>query len=162
MFYQFYGIMAVITGLNDNAILFGKNGLIRSALCWLASFRGVFARPRTVEAAGASVGISSASAVASVGTVRINPRLEDRVVELEKKLGTLENHMNVKIQETKDYARSLVDDETVARRIEQTQISKKVQDALFGGLTLQVGGALFLIFGVIFTSIPDELASLLR
>lgn len=158
MFYQFYGIAAVIIGLNGTAILFGQNGFFKSALAWLISGKNIFGRPKTVSLSARSLiaGVATATAVGTV--VTRNRDTDTRLTELEQKITQLESSLRRSVEEARQYARQLIDEEAAARRIEQSEVHRQVRRALFEGVSLQAWGAVFLFLGVTLATIPDELA----
>lgn len=160
MFLQFFGVTNVILGLSGSKRLFGATGFLRSAASWIGRFGEIFVRLQA-RSASANIVMDPITIRATANSPQINPTMESRISDLEKKVGKLEANLDSRFREAKEHARVLTDSERDARISEDRRISEKLESAVVGSFALQVSGAFFLFAGILLTSIPDETASFL-
>ncbi len=155
MLFQFAGLWIVFLGLDESRSMFAKGRLWTPVAEWLKNFRSVFRKDYVISAAGGAYGVSGAAAV---GTIRIGvgATLEDRLRRLEEQFEKIEAEMTRKINELSDQTKQLIEIESVARTSGDDRIKQTMENAIIGGVNLEVGGAAFLLFGIVLTSIPED------
>jgi len=161
MLFQLAGLYTVLKGLDQSQLLFNKDRLLLSIGNWFRRLPLVF-KDRSVVSLSASslVGVSS---VASVGTVVIrDASIEGRVDRLTARLDALEIDTARRFDETTSHAQALIDAENAARSAGDAEIDCRLQDAIVGGMNLSLTGAADLFFGIVLTSIPEDVEKFLR
>jgi hypothetical protein len=48
------------------------------------------------------------------------------------------------------------------RQADLLEVRKLIEEAVIGGIHLELGGLVYLLVGILFTSVPEEAASLLQ
>jgi hypothetical protein len=97
-------------------------------------------------------------------SVGFNSPLERRVEVLEQNLERLEDEVDEKVAHIRNElgrVRTSVDEEVRSRQVEARVTSALLQDLAVGGLDLELAGLVWLLIGLLCTSIPEELAGLL-
>jgi hypothetical protein len=163
---QVLGLATVAYGLSQTRQLFGRPSL-RSNICgWFRKLAEAFVAPKPV-----SLQVSN-GVIASVGLdaqlVRVageEASLEHRVSVLEKNLNQLRDELNANKKEFQQKIKTIrerIDSETQERRTEDEQTAKRIEELAVGGIHLEIVGLWWLFFGIVGTSIPDEIAAVLR
>lgn len=161
MLFQFAGLFIVFLGLDESRSIFAKGRLWTPLAAWLGRFRSVFRKGRIFSATG---NISGVSGVGAAGTVRVtvDESLEDRLRHLEQRLQKFEAETTRRINELSDQTRRLIDDERAARSSNDNDIKRTMENAIIGGINLELGGAAYLMLGIALTSIPEDIERLLH
>ena len=124
----------------------------------------VFGRPQSVNftasAAGAATALGDVSAQLGVPS---GAPLEDRVRVLEENFSILRGEVRLNKQTLRNEVgavRSEIERETQGRQADSQRLTRRLEEVAIGGLHLEIVGLLWLVVGVLATSIPDELVSL--
>ncbi len=91
--------------------------------------------------------------------------IERRLAVLEENLRALRDEMDAKVQDLRKRMASIKEQaerESREREVEDQKMAAKIEEVAVGGLHLETIGLLWLVFGVIGTSIPEEIAALIR
>jgi hypothetical protein len=161
---QILGIAAAAVGIRDTRRMFEKPSFLEQVRTWFKAVPGL--KPCTVSASGCSTSSTSASAKAHVwrgaGT---NPTLESRLSaaeanldELFKRVNTAESAFDVHVRASEQRLREEVD----ARKEADRQLYLKIEAASTDGLLLAAVGVVWLACGVVMSTVPNELLSLVR
>ncbi len=160
---QIFGLATAAYGLSQTLQLFGstvpKNGIIS----WWNRLKGAFGLPRIVTAkahSGLTLG-GSAEMRKGLHCMNTEGSAEDRIANVEANVGILEERLDDYIQRLKaDIAdvRDIVDRDSQARQSSEQRIERRIEDFAIGGLQHEVIGLIWLFFGIIGASVPDELA----
>jgi len=161
---QAFGLMTVATGISQLRSLFGKPSLIDSVTSWFLLLIGAFRKPLTINADG----LTSGSALTIGGLTAVGPTtskitLKMRVAALEKSLDELREQHGKSLSDLKDNlyrVESLVQDEGDKRQSGDLDISKRLEEVAVGGIHLEMVGLVWLLLGMLGTSIPKEFAKL--
>lgn len=163
MFLQVFGLCTVAVGLSKMRRLFRQPSLGTRVRDWCRQLVSVFTPPRPV-----SIQASAASAATMTGEVRAIIRagpgtpLEHRVSLLEQNLDRLRDELDSKAQKLGreiDQTKQSVQHESQERRVENEKMARKIEEVAIGGLHLELIGLVWLVLGVLGTSIPDEIGT---
>jgi len=163
---QLLGIATVVRGVRDRRLLFQRPSLIGHLKTWLAR------RPR-LNPTPTIINASAACAIAAGGTAKVSvwrsippdASLEDRVEALRINLESLRNEQSETYRELCDEVRNrnqVVESERQARESAVSDVRSRLDMLGTGGLHIESAGLFWLITGVVFGTIPAEVASLLR
>ncbi|MBE9065001.1 hypothetical protein [cf. Phormidesmis sp. LEGE 11477] len=160
--FQMVGLITVVIGLSQSREEFGRPSLWCSTRDW---FKGLFKKPQPQHF---KIEIEGAEARAEAGKVRfhVNSRyLEQRMDQLEgqvKDLWDRADELEGKIGLQKRRVDERLDQEQRARASADADISKRLEEAVIGGIHLELFGVLCLVVGITLATVPGELAVLLR
>jgi len=162
MVYQFLGVVGVLIGIAETRKQFGKAGLFAEAKSYLKSFPRL--KPTIVAVMASILSDATLSATGTLTTTLIqNTSLEDRVSRLEHELEDL-RQQNSRTEEEfnrfKDHVSQVISEERSTRASGIQSVRDDLIKVETGGLSLSLAGALWIILGIILTSIPMELAGL--
>ena len=90
--------------------------------------------------------------------------MEDRVAVLEINLERLQGEVDAKVQENRREfvaVKETIEREGMERRAADQHMAQTVEELAVGGLHLETIGLFWLLTGVLGTSVPDELATVL-
>lgn len=153
---QLAGLCSVVVGLLESRTIFGKPSLREM----IAMFFGAEKPKRGVSLSGEMVALflSDADVRVKVGTTDINKRLD----QLEQDVNALwersqKAEANLKGLEDRTVAR--LDELRRDREEEELNLRAKLEAAAIGGIHLEFYGVGFLLFGIVFATIPTELGS---
>lgn len=160
MWLQLFGVSLVIYGIAQSRQFFGKPGFWKSISVFLEDFIVVFRKPKVVNAS-VNVNIGGVSAVATAGVIRANSTFEQRLEELENLTRRMQATMDKQYEELAESINEKVSTERNERTEGHQKISGQIETVAIGSAALQLGGALYIMSGVILTSIPDEIVALI-
>jgi hypothetical protein len=165
MLFQLFGLFTVAYGLWQARQLFGRPGFLSQALDWVQLCASAFDAPKsTYLHVGTGLFIVGGSEAHAVGRSS-GQSLEDRVSELERDREKIRKEIAEKdaaIRKNLAEVTQHFDKENQERRKEIDRASRATEELGTGGLHIDWMGLVWLVFGVILTSIPDEIAFLLR
>lgn len=161
---QLLGIAAAAVGIRDTRRMFGKPSFLEQVRAWLKAVPGF--KPRTVSASGSATLSMSASAKAHVwrgaGTdTTLESRLsaaEANLDELYRRANAAESALDAHVRTSEQRLREEVD----ARKEADRQLHLKIEAASTDGLHLAAVGVVWLACGVVMSTVPNELLSLVR
>jgi hypothetical protein len=168
MVLQLLGVSMVAAGLSKVRREFGRPSLLDRVGTWCKGFAPLFRWPRTVSV---SVPVLTAGSTALTGKARVrghagpNAPIQHRLSTLEANVDLLQQEINDEVRELREalvILKEHADRENSERRSAHEELRGKVEEFAVGGLSLETLGVVWLWLGVIGTSIPDELASLLH
>jgi len=163
MILQLMGFVTIIIGISGTRKLFGLPTFTSSLLHWLRAFPKRHLPP------------VSASAVIDLGPVTMTghatvharfsekPTLELRVQVLEQVVASLREasgHLKDQLQGVQQTAGDAVSKERLNREAEDASIRARLMLSQTGGLNLSFMGVVWLLVGVIMTSVPYEIEAL--
>jgi hypothetical protein len=161
MLFQLAGLVTVFRGLDESRSIFAKGRLWTPLLEWLKEFRSAFRKGSAMSAAASFSGVAAMSAAGTV-RVAVSETLEDRLRRLEEQFEKIEAEMTRKINELSEQTKQLIKDEVGARAAGDNSIKQTMENAIIGGINLEVGGAAFLFLGILLTSIPEDVERFLH
>jgi hypothetical protein len=165
MLLQIFGLGTVAFGLGKMRRLFDQPTLVEGLLQWLNDFAKTFTPPKNVNIkADIILGSSSAYGRGRVtNTPNPGASLEERLSAIEVNLANLQTELDAEINTTRGKFKDLkedLQDETQERGRGDQKITHMIQEVAIGGLHLESIGLLWLILGLIGTSLPEELGRL--
>lgn len=145
--------------------MFGRPSLSQKILAWFRQIAAAFRPPKPVTFQAGTGGVAIASGEARL-VVRAGTQasLDRRVVILEENLDRLRDQVDAKETKLRNElgtVRDALGHEQRARESESRHIAVKMEELAVGGLHLEFVGLIWLVLGVLGTSIPDEIAKLL-
>jgi hypothetical protein len=161
---QVFGLLAAGEGLRELRRYFKRPSLRSVATTWLRQLLSAFGPP-TTHVVGASIAESSwltAHARAVLGPrpdLPIPERLaaaEKLITDLQVELGQVDERLRSQIAEVTQ----AIQEESRTREIGDAKVSRSVEDVGVGGFPVAFVGLVWLLVGVVCTSIPPELARL--
>lgn len=161
---QLFGLALVAKGLSDARVLFGRPPLTASIRRWFVRlWSALFRPPRTATLQadlGATLGLSGDLSLRKIpGSAST---LEQRVEALERNLKELESEMRRDLDGFREHVgqiRTDVHREVRDRTDADRQIARRIEEFAVGGLHLEFVGMVWLLFGTLATSAPDETAA---
>lgn len=159
-FLQILGLLTLALGLYKM-----RQSFPRRSGGWFGRLVQAFRRPKPI-----SLQASAASAVIAGARPRLRSgvgpgvSLEDRLGVLEGNLKQLEGEMDAEIRDVKEQVAQAHDGlrrEREERSVGDDRTTSQIKEVAIGGLHLEVVGLVWLILGVLGTSIPDETARFL-
>lgn len=167
MLFQFAGLAMVVVGLNLSRQVFGRNSIWKAIIQWLGRARYIVVPLKPITGRGdLRAGLAMmGDAEVTVSGRKESQNIDERVAALEAELGRLDG----KLTETRQEVRKLQSDtndriinEQAERQSEDQKISKRLETAAIGGIHLELAGVAYLVVGIALTSVPDEIAALIR
>lgn len=162
---QLLGILTVVVGLVTRRRLFNHPSLVNDLRNWLARRPRWGAKPQTIYGSiGAVLAPLSASVKGSVG-VPPDASIEDRLAALEANIKSLKAEQAETGKELRKETGKLIEALDLERRMRESgvmEIRNLVNTLGAGGLHLEWAGVLWLVLGVILTTIPSEIAGWLK
>jgi hypothetical protein len=162
MIFQLLGVVTVATGIRDVRKLFAKPSLTQELKDWLHRFPLPFRNvsvPITGVAAITEVG-DSLEARAWTGQVP-NANTEQRIATLERQVnalaslfGGLEEHSRAGF----GALRELTEQERDNRQTADDALSRRLEESMVGGISLEITGVVWLSIGIVMSSASIELA----
>lgn len=161
MIFQIFGVLTIVFALREYLLLFGEDSMLRGLFNWLADIRFVVIQRPPISAVGnAMIGEATMKASAVVvpgnqGTVDEQiDRLRKMIVEIQSNMNAVYSRMDNDKEEMK---RSFAEGLQELKKAD-LDLDKKLRTATIGGIKLQLVGIIFLLIGVVLTSIPDGIA----
>ncbi len=162
---QLLGIAAAAVGIRDTRSMFGKPSFLEQVRLWLKAVPRLKPRTISVSATG-TIGISESAKGTLIGNeADTNPTLESRISAVEVKLKKLNEHVHLVESAFEAHVRSsqdLLRKESEARTEAVRELNRKIEAASTDGLHLAAVGVVWLACGVIMSTAPSELLSLVR
>ena len=144
---------------------FGRPPLGKTLVGWAGALANVFRHPKPITAEMAE---SFSFTLSLEGRLKAgtgpDATTEVRLSALEKNLEAMQREMDEKFQSHQKRITEVqtnVNKESQERQAKDAEVSRLIEDIGVGGLRLEVVGLAWLFVGVIFTSIPGEVAWLL-
>jgi hypothetical protein len=163
---EMFGLATVAFGLSEVRRSFGRPSLWQKFLAWLRQIAGAFRPPKPItlqaNAGGVAIVGSKARLIVSAGP---GSSLDRRVAILEENLNRLRDEVDANengIKKEVGAVRDALSREQQARDNEFRKIAAQMEELAVGGLHLELVGLTWLVFGGLGTSIPDQIARLLR
>ncbi len=163
MILQFLGLVTVAIGLSQMRRLFGRPSLIARVFGWLERLAAAFGRPKsyTLEASAGSYVVvgEEARLVRGVGP---GASVEQRLSILEENVSHLRDEVDTKVQGLRQEVATVkesIQRESQERQAGDQELRRTIEEVAIGGLHLETVGLVWLILGVVGTSIPDEIAA---
>ncbi len=163
MLLQLFGLATVAVGLSKTRQLFGRPSVVARVASWFGRLWSVFAPSKS-----ATVHVQGVASVALAGSARVrvgaapDATLDRRVAVLEQNYELLQKQVDQQEVQTNERLRALqsqVQAEATARQAEDRLTAGKLEDMAIGGLHLEGVGVLWLLLGVVATSMPTEIAA---
>lgn len=161
---EIFGLGTVALGISKTRKQFGRPSTISLSRQWISRFP-TWPRNQVIALAG----IASAGAVGSahvlVADVSANHTIEGRVDALEKKLEALDRRLTRARSEVDAQIREntqSINEERGARTTGDDLLRKVIEEAEVGGLNLSAIGLVWLLAGLVLSTIPAELVRLMR
>ena len=165
LFLELLGILVVAKGLSDSRQLFERPSMNQSLLNWLKQFPK-FGGNNYVLVAGEGRFKMENDSVAAFGLVGKAPHtIEGRIALLEKRLDLADKQIqegNRKIEdETKNRVEAM-NSEVESRNEGDLAVRKQLEEAVVGGILLEIKGIVWLATGVILSTLSTELDGISR
>jgi hypothetical protein len=158
---QLLGIAAAAIGIRDTRRMFGKPTFFELLRRWIKSFPRL--APRTITGVGIGSTSISGDARATIWRNATGHSLEERLSATEANVKELYDRLNLTENEFHQHVRSAkrsLQEETAAREEQDRLLHVKVESASTDGLSLAAVGVLWLVFGTILSTVPNELLAL--
>jgi hypothetical protein len=159
MIYQILGVRYIIHGFSESRRMFERPGILRSMLTWFSELRYiVINRPPIYATANI---VETGDTFFGVGVVQTNLQgtVEEQLNQIKQQLNQVQQGVaqaHAAIQKSEHEQRAALKTER-EERIRGDQVdSELVELAKIGGTKVEVVGVLFLLFGIVFASIPNE------
>ena len=162
---ELLGISTVAAGLSSTRRLFGRPSVVEKSKAWLKRLIDSLKKPKpiVVSAEPARVQYRASSATVARG-LKENPTLEDRLSHLEEQIRNLSGEARKFREEVRasiDDVNKSVSNEIRDRRNQQRELRAQLESLSVGGLNLETVGLVWILIGVTFSSLPEEIANLL-
>jgi hypothetical protein len=162
MVLQLLGVGTVAWGVRHVRRLFGRPSVIEKTAAWFRRLLAAFIPPKPSTVQATAEGVATATGrVSAVVIAGPNASLERRVEVLGRNLDRLRDEMVETEKLTRqeiDLVRENLAKEQQIRGIESQRIGRQLEEMAVGALRLDVLGVLWLMLGVVGTSIPEEIA----
>jgi hypothetical protein len=164
MLLQLLGLGTVAVGLSQIRRLFGRPSVVERLTGWFKRVTFIFGRRKdaNVYVHAATGGVTLAgSARVRIGASPDAP-IERRLAILEENVNHLQKEVDEDVNELRGriaQVRSQIDRETQERRADDRLTASRLEDVAIGGLHLESIGLLWLVLGVMGTSVPQEIAA---
>jgi len=160
---QLFGMSTVVLGIRMTRQFFGHPGFIETAIQWLRRFPT--RRPVITAEVAIEIPMPSLSAFAHQWTNPSDESPEARLTALEANLNIVNERVtqvhNLHDQDIRNIEH-LLHLERITRENQNQEIRRTVELTETGGLTISLMGLVWLIFGIIMSTIPNEIANLLK
>ncbi|MBK5276130.1 MAG: hypothetical protein JJE30_13915 [Desulfuromonadales bacterium] len=161
---QFIGLATVAIGVRELRKQFKKPSMLESVRNWFQLVRSAFRKLQHLHAdCMSSASMILGGGLAKVEVHRANPTLEMRIEELEKGLISLREEHGKSISNLENNVsrvESLVHDENNKRQANYEELRGNLENVAVGGIHLELVGLLWMLLGMLGTSIQSELAKL--
>lgn len=161
---QLLGIAAAAVGIRDTRRMFGKPSFLEQLRSWFKALPGL--KPHTVSLSGSAALSMSASAKVHVWrSAGVDPTLESRLSAAEANLDELYKRVNIAELTFDTHVRDSgqrLREEVGVRKEADRQLHLKIEAASTDGLHVAAVGVVWLACGVVMSTVPNELLSLLR
>lgn len=162
---QVLGLVTVALGLNKTRRLFGRPGLVEKTVAWARKLPAIFRKPKNVALKASAGAIAIGSARASVWvTPAPGASLERRVGAVERNLDQLKDnlqHARAELSQEIQELKSTVSRERKERAEADTSHEQKLAELAVGGLHIELVGLVWLLFGVVFGTLPQKSAQII-
>ena len=163
---QWLGLFRVAVDLRRLRRQFRQPSLPGEIWSWFRQLAAAFVPPKPISAQASIVlgGTTLAGAGRVVRSAGPGASLESRVAILEEGVNGLRNELEAKehgLRRELGSVRESIDHESKARQTQNQQTLDTIKDVAVGGLDLEFVGLVWLLLGVLGTSIPDEIARLI-
>jgi hypothetical protein len=167
MLLQFVGLATVVVGLSESRKLFKRTPIRHAVWQWIIDLRYVVVprKPVVYEINVSDTASVSFSASAHLRVIRANPTIEERVAALANAVSEVEarqQEADRQIQSLREHADQNFDKERRERDERDSAITKQLEEAVIGGIHLELAGLLYLFVGIMLATIPEEAATMLR
>lgn len=162
---QLLGIAAAAVGIRDLRRMFGKPSLLQLLRLWVKAAPRL--RPRTINLS-VSDGITVGGSLESIelwSCPSQDAPAEERLKALASNLETLRARLLRAEQKSSSLSQVLgskLQSEVAERQAEGQRLQKRIEAASTDGLHLAAAGALWLAAGIILSTAPNEILSLLQ
>jgi hypothetical protein len=162
---DFFGLVLVAQGLSETRKQFGKPSVFGRLRRWFEAFASTFRRQEHQRAVAATgrFSLRTGHVRARVG-VGQNATVEQRVHALEQNLKILSSELT-EVRSSHDLKlakiETALEEEKKQRVAEMGQLSRQLEDLAVGDLHLETIGLFWLVLGILFTNIPNEISRLL-
>lgn len=162
---QIMGLLTVAIGLWKLRRAFHQSSLIAGIIKWLRQLATSWTNPDpSVDAVTGTARVGeNADALTAKGAVT-GIRLENRMEHLETEIQNLKRQLVATDKELRgelERVREATRLEGQKRKSKLEKIESQIEEVAIGGLHLEATGLVWLTFGVIAATIPDEIASLI-
>jgi hypothetical protein len=160
------GIVVVVNGIRRKARLFERPASMLRVRNWLKRFRSIFAspNPQTVSLEGHLNVTMSGSAQVSF-TPGPTASLEQRIAVLEQNLKGLTDRLTLEeehVRKAMADARRAHQQEVSALHSQTQALSVRLTEISAGSLDTELAAVVWVIFGSLYTTFPQEIAKLLH
>jgi len=166
LFLQIIGIMTVAIRLYDRRVLFNRPSFVARVLSWFHNLLHLFEKAKTVQLSGSARVQASSSLDMMVWRGTSNGQSnEERINALVANLETLKNEQSKilsRIQSETTKRSEAIDLERNQRESADREFQKRLEKLGAGGLHIEWAGVIWLIAGIVFATIPDEISSLFK
>lgn len=167
LIFQLLGLSVVVWGLSDARKLFRRSGIGRGFLEWCRTLGHVFFPPKPkrayVDVGGTShVSLSAASTKQEHG---VDDSIEGRMKRLEQRIDSVDadiRRLHAEGQKDREVVRKRIDAETAARADGDQQLKRHLEEAVIGGIHIEILGLVYLFVGIVLATVPGELLAALN
>lgn len=162
----FAGVAFVVSSIRQKRALFGRPSLFGRTTAWLRRFPTLFGKPRSVHLHAGSGGISISGHSASLFVGSTAPKtLDERVGALEEDIKSIREQIARTKEQLENEVRDLTNSthsEMSTLREETTQLTGRVEELSVGSLDFELAAVAWVLFGNLYTTFPQELATLVN
>jgi hypothetical protein len=163
---DFFGLLLVAQGLSETRKQFGQPSLFGRVRQWLRlladTFRGK--EHTSIATATGRLNIRTGPVNLKFGAAD-NATIEQRVQLLEQNLDRLSEEHRKMIERNETQLAAInqtLQQERQERTAGETRLSRQIEDLAVGDFHYEVIGIVWLLFGIIFTNIPDVVANVIH
>ena len=162
LFLQVLGIGTIVAGVQAKSNAFELGRAVERFSEW---WKAAPFRSQKAQVVGVGGIAAASSSVEGYGTVTIPPNvtLEERIKLLEDRVSGIEAEARTARRESRAFVevlRKADESERAAREKGDAEILEKMKNISVGGIDIEWRGVLWILLGVIFATIPQEIARL--
>lgn len=156
MWLQLAGVCLVIHGIGESRRFFNRPGFWKSLHLVFKELVDIF-RATKIVSGSVNVNLPGVSAKGMVGTIRTKPTTEERLDELERAMVEIRATIETRLNQLSENFDKVINAERTARVHDHQRISGQLETVAIGSVRIQLGGAFYILLGVAFSSMPDEI-----
>jgi hypothetical protein len=167
MLFQWAGVSIVAWGLADTRRrVFGKEALLKELWSRLQRLSYIIKPPPPITGSLGAIELGDSALIANAQVrVNVTGTLDERIADLTENLRRIDETLSVlqqEIRRVENQTADRIDSEQSERQTEDQSIRTVLEKAIVGGIHLEFAGVGFLLVGILFTSVPDLVASQLQ
>jgi len=161
---QLCGLLTVAYGIRELRKLFERPNMQAQLLAWVESLKRALGKPVSCTAVVGGGGVVCGGAGIAVAGTTGGLTVNERVDALEKALAEMRKEQEMKLKDldgSVSRVEGLIHVEGANRQKGDNALLQKLEDMAVGDLQLEVIGFVWLLLGMLGTSVPNEIAKLI-